>query len=95
MSVDSQSSANRRSPSERVVTLVANRADADPLRLPPLYEAIDPDALDAFVRGVPDGEVRFRYVGYVITVESTGTVHIEGSLVADAGAEVIATERAE
>lgn len=54
--------------SEAVLAAVADRADADPADLPPLYDAIDPDALDAlFGEGRP-GRVSFPYAGYEVTV---------------------------
>jgi Halobacterial output domain 1 len=41
----------------------------------PLYEAINPDALeDLYRRGSP--EVRFEYVGYSVTIHSDRTVSV-------------------
>lgn len=54
--------------SEAVVATVADRADADPTDLPPLYGAIDPDALDAIFRDGRPGRVSFGYAGYEVTV---------------------------
>ena len=54
--------------SEAVVATVADRADADPTDLPPLYDAIDPDALDAIFRDGRPGRVSFEYAGYEVTV---------------------------
>lgn len=73
--------------SGRVVQTVADRADSDPLELPPLYESVDPDALDAFVRGTADGRVEFRYAGYAVTVDSRGEVEVEEPLAAERSAE--------
>jgi len=43
--------------------------------LPPLYDAVDPDALDALFAGRSvDGRVRFRYAGHVVEVRSDRTV---------------------
>jgi hypothetical protein len=70
------------SPSERVVMAVADACDTDPLDLPQLYGVIDPDALDALVHDLPGGEVCFRYVGYIVTVESNGSVRIDGRPIA-------------
>jgi hypothetical protein len=61
----------------RIVEAVADRSDADPLELPPLYDYVDPDALDAFVRGTADGVVAFRYAGDAVTVDSSGEVDVE------------------
>lgn len=55
--------------------------DADGGRLEPLYETIDPDALDALFHdaddgGDPVGTVRFDYCGHEVTVDSTGLVSV-------------------
>lgn len=51
--------------SERVVATVADACDVDPLELPPLHKAIDPDALDQLYRrgfaGQEDGHVRVSF----------------------------------
>ncbi|WP_225334957.1 HalOD1 output domain-containing protein [Halomicrobium urmianum] len=61
-------------PSEDIVQAVAVREGADPVTLDPLYEAIDPDALDAVVDS--GAVVSFEYEGYEITVDE-GTITIE------------------
>jgi hypothetical protein len=58
------------SPSEQVVDAVAACADTDPLDLPPLYESIDTDALDALFRSNGgDCTVVFEYADYEVTVD--------------------------
>jgi len=57
-----------------VVTAIARRRSVEPTELPPLYEAIDPDALDALFestrRGGPrHGRIEFTYDGHAVTVE--------------------------
>lgn len=57
-----------------VVTAVATRRGVSPTELPPLYEWIDPDALDALFkptrRGGPRrGRLEFSYDGHDIAVE--------------------------
>lgn len=42
------------SPSAAVIQAVANASDEDPREMEPLYDAIDPDALDALVRSAED-----------------------------------------
>lgn len=76
-----------RTPSERVVETVAERTTRDPLELPPLFESIEADALDALVQGMERGSVTFRYAGRSVTVDSSGTVTIEqkGSIPRGAG----------
>lgn len=70
-------------PSEHVVQAIAARTDEDPLELSPLYEAVDPDALDALFGGPARegsgsvGKVRFVYEGYEVTVHADGTVDLE------------------
>lgn len=69
---------------ERIVEAVAAHADTDPLELPPLYEAIDADALDALFREGCDGSVQFRYADRDVTFYSEGSVEIDGEAVRDA-----------
>lgn len=63
-------------PALRVIQAVAASTDTDPLELPPLYDRLDSDALDAVVRGLDNGTVQFRYVGHTVTVHSDGSVEI-------------------
>lgn len=64
------------SPSRAVILAVADAERVDPTDLPPISEAIDPDALDRLVsRDV--GHVRFDYHGYTVTVDRRGVVDIE------------------
>lgn len=56
-----------------VVRAVAEAKDAEPAT--PLYEAINPDALeDLYRRGSP--EIRFEYVGYSVTIHSDRSVTV-------------------
>jgi len=68
------------SPSEAVVEALADAKGVDPLELDPLYDAIDPDALDALFDGAADGRrqgrVEFRTAGYRVEVTATGRVHL-------------------
>lgn len=55
-----------------VVDAVAAVAEADPIELPPLYESIDPDALETLFDRQREGtalEISFSYTGYEIVVE--------------------------
>jgi hypothetical protein len=65
--------------SERVVQAVAEETGTDPVDLPPLYDVIDPDALDAVFASGRDGtdstrgdsrELRFTYADREISVRS-------------------------
>jgi Halobacterial output domain 1 len=58
---------------ETVVRAVTEAYGMEPAT--PLYEAIDPDALEAlYQHGSP--EVSFEYIGYYITVHSDRTVSV-------------------
>ncbi len=68
-------------PSTTIVEMVADRDGVDPLRIEPLYETIDPEALDALVgpdSGSPHApvEITFEYCEYHVVVASDGTVEI-------------------
>lgn len=66
--------------SDAVVRRVAELEQVDVLRLPPLYRAVDPDALDRLIDSLEAGadraagRLRFRYCGYEITVVSDRSV---------------------
>lgn len=70
--------------SRAVVAAVANAENVSPVELtPPLYDAVDPDALEQFVASVDAGpdesdvRVTFPYVGYEVTVTGDGDVSLE------------------
>lgn len=65
--------------SERVVQATAAARSTDPLELPPLYDAVDPDALGALIEAMDDGEVVFSYDGCEITIGADGTVNARSS----------------
>ena len=57
-------------PSMALVSLVAAVTNTDPVDLEPLYNAIDPDALDSLC--TPDtsfSSIEFEYVGHTVVVE--------------------------
>lgn len=60
----------------RVVEAVADREGEDPIELSePLYEVVDPDALDRLVQGADDElTLSFGYYGYRITVHGDGEI---------------------
>lgn len=62
--------------SQAVIMAVADAEGVDPVDLPPLAEAIDPDALDQLLSG-DEGQVRFNYNGYGVTVDQRGVVDLE------------------
>lgn len=58
------------SPEARIVTVVATLEDCDPIELPPLFDAVDPELLDAVfpVAGGGVELVQVSYCGYLIDV---------------------------
>lgn len=76
MVVSPQPTTEQLTPAERVVRVVADEADVDPLELPPLYNTIDTDALDAVIETVPSGSVQFRYADHYVTVYGDGSVEV-------------------
>lgn len=74
-------------PSDRVIQAVAQANGVDQTDLPPLYAAVDPDALDALVMGWEQGttpgqsslEVHFRYAGRNVVVRENGDIHLRES----------------
>lgn len=67
--------------SHRVIEAVAEARGVDPLDLPPLHEFVDPDALGrifATTNTSPrsTGKVQFTMEGYVIVVQSDGSVDV-------------------
>ncbi|MFD1565167.1 HalOD1 output domain-containing protein [Haloarchaeobius amylolyticus] len=69
-------------PSEAVVTAVATQLETDPVELSPLYDVVDPDALDDLVdhaqrTGTDETQlVWFTYEGFAVGVRSDGQVRI-------------------
>lgn len=78
-------SAKNESVTEAVVSAVAEAKKSDPLSLDPLYDAVDPDALDALFEsdrvapGDSQRRVSFTYCGCEVTVTSTSDVHVSSS----------------
>jgi hypothetical protein len=64
-------------PTKRIVTAVADATGVDVLDLPPLYDAVDPEALGALVEHADADDtlrVEFRFAGCVVTVRGDGSV---------------------
>ncbi|WP_458204795.1 HalOD1 output domain-containing protein [Haladaptatus sp. NG-SE-30] len=65
---------------ETVIETISEVSGTDPTEIPPLYESIDPDALDdLFDRSSPESvpiRVRFQHDGYEVVVEREGTVTV-------------------
>ncbi|WP_227380787.1 HalOD1 output domain-containing protein [Haladaptatus halobius] len=75
--------ASPRSLSTNVLTAVADAKGQSPVDLEPLYQVINPEALDALFApradGTPrtHGSVSFQYAGYWVTVSTEGAVELE------------------
>ena len=71
----------RNNPSDAVLEVVAAVEGCDPTELDvPLYECIDPDALDAVVDSPLSRRIRFTYHGYELAVDGDGTVTVVGAV---------------
>ncbi|MCU4924623.1 hypothetical protein OB905_01305 [Halobacteria archaeon AArc-dxtr1] len=58
---------------EQIITAVAAIEQVDPIDLPPLFDAIDPDALEALfastgIGGDRIGTIEFPYAGHTVSV---------------------------
>ena len=68
---------------EAVVAAAGRARGVEPLELPPLFPAVDPDALDALVGPTPVDRdrtavtVTFEYAGCVVSVSDDGSVVVE------------------
>lgn len=69
---------------ETIVTAVADAKGVSPLDVsPPLYEAIDPDAMQAVLASMqrspeePTGRLTFHYSGYEVTVTDDGRISVD------------------
>lgn len=64
-----------------IIEAVATEADVDPAAMPPLFERIDPDALDALFAPTMTGSARsgtieFPYCGYEVSVRYDDDVSV-------------------
>lgn len=69
--------------SAEIVERVAEAEGVEPSELEtPLFEVVDPDALEQVFSSMPDGpdrqagEVRFEYYGYQVTVTAHGDISL-------------------
>jgi len=85
-----------------VVYAVAAKRGVDPLEVPPLYDWIDPEALDALfdratvpTAGGRDRHVEFRYDGHDVTISATEDleIRIDGERVGPAGGRLAVGSR--
>ena len=81
------SETEERSNTERVLAAVADHRGVDPIELEPLYNAVDPDALEALFggqRASPHSSLTFEFDGCLVRVSGDGTVDVS-SLNGDRG----------
>lgn len=64
--------------SQQVIEAVATKEGEHPVELEqPLYDAVDPDALDVLFSGPKQPEtVRFTYLGYEVLIRGDGTIDV-------------------
>lgn len=65
-------------PSMRVVEAIARATGADPAAMPPIYGAVDPDALDRLFDGPADVRVQFEYEELLVEMDSDGRILVDG-----------------
>ena len=64
-------------PSIAVLEAVSEAKETCATELPPLYEVVDPDALDRiFSDRRTSGSVTFQYAGYTVSARSDRTIEI-------------------
>ena len=64
----------------RICTAVAERSGVDVHELPPLYDAVDPEAVGTLLESAdatPETAVEFPYAGYRVSVDATGHVPLD------------------
>jgi len=71
--------------SHRIVTFFEDATGRQATELPPLYDAVDVDALEDLVaHGGADLQVQFRYCDTVVRVYGDGSIEFEGDDVSGA-----------
>ena len=68
-----------RKPSEAVIDVVAAIQDAEPAALAPLYDTVDPDAIDSLCTNEnlgADPTIRFTYEGLIVTVSASDAITV-------------------
>jgi len=72
MSFSSDAIAQETTVHESVIYAVANAVGVDPIDLDPLYDTIDPEAVDALFDDGFEGRLAFTYEGHDVVVTSDG-----------------------
>ncbi|WP_226008222.1 HalOD1 output domain-containing protein [Natrinema salinisoli] len=79
----------RRGISTKIIEHIAKKEGTEPVELPPLYEAIDPDLLERLFAPKKDGaerpgRVEFQYNGYTVIAEFDEELQITTEEIASA-----------
>lgn len=63
-------------PTDAVLSALADAAAREKIDLPPLYDSVDPEALDELVEGAGSGSaaVQFEHCGYQVTASGDEVV---------------------
>ncbi|OAQ52985.1 hypothetical protein HTG_09145 [Natrinema mahii] len=66
----------------RVIDALADATNTDARELEPLYDVVDPEALDQLVQSGSGADVRveFEYHGMLVEVRGDGTVTVDGTV---------------
>lgn len=65
-----------REPSNAVALALAENEEIAPEELPPVFDSVDSDGLNAVLRSAPDATVTFSHFGYEVTVTGSGNVKV-------------------
>ena len=64
---------------DQILSKVADAEDCGKLDLPPLFEAVDPDALEKLVDHDASFKLSFTYYGYEVEFENPGGIDVTES----------------
>ncbi|OLZ42489.1 hypothetical protein A6E15_16640 [Natrinema saccharevitans] len=66
----------------RVIDALADATNTDASELEPLYDVVDPEALDQLFQSGSGADVRveFEYYGMLVEVRGDGTVTVDGTV---------------
>lgn len=63
-------------PSNMIAQAIADREGIATEEVPPLYDSVETEGLNAFLQSAPDATVSFPHRGYVVTVAGPGEVDL-------------------
>lgn len=65
-----------KNPSNEIAQAIADREEIATEELPPLYDSVDTEGLNAVLQSAPDATVTFPHRGYEVTVTGSGEVNL-------------------